>query len=91
MYSVLYMYARVNIHNVHVCFFQDYFESIEQFDSTRDELLSQLEAAAESLLAFPSEDHQLLRDTVHQLKEAYQFLTEKVHLCTLCCLSIADT
>ncbi len=71
-----------------VSVFQDYFESIEQFDSTRDELLSQLEAAAESLLAFPSEDHQLLRDTVHQLKEAYQFLTEKV--CSLCCLSFAD-
>lgn len=71
--------------SVHTClyirvllFSQEFFGSVEQFELSRDELLTQLDASVEALLGLPSENHQLLQDTVHQLKEALQFLTEKV-------------
>lgn len=69
------MYIRV------LLFSQEFFGSVEQFELSRDELLTQLDASVEALLGLPSENDQLLQETVHQLKEALQFLTEKVCMC----------
>ena len=51
---------------------------MEQFEASKEDMLSQLELTIDTLLEFPDEDHQLLRDTVDQIREAYETVTEKV-------------
>lgn len=57
---------------------QEFFVDLDSFDSQRKALLGQLMTTMLPLQSYPSEDLQLLRETVESFKSAYRTLAEKV-------------